>query len=124
MQRRSFLSLLGTSAAAWPLVARAQQAAMPVVGYLRSGSRAAVASSEAAFHRGLISSGFVEGRSVAIAYRHAENQNDRLPSLVADLVRQQLSLIYAGDTPSAMTAKAATATIPIVFRIGGEPIQL
>src|SRR5262249_47741408 len=97
---------------------------LPVVGYLRSGSRAASSQNEAAFRLGLGSLGFVEGRNVAIDYRYAEYQNDRLPSLAGELVRRQGALIYAGDTPVAVTAKTATKTIPIVFRIGGDPVQL
>jgi putative ABC transport system substrate-binding protein len=124
MRRRTFLSLAGSTAAAWPLAVRAQQPAMPVVGYLRSGSRAASTSSEAAFHKGLASVGFVEGRNVAIDYRYDENQTDRLPALASDLVRRPVALIYAASDAPAVTAKAATTTIPIVFRIGGDPIQL
>jgi putative ABC transport system substrate-binding protein len=124
MQRREFITLLGASAAAWPLAARAQQTTMPVVGFLRSGSRAASSQLETAFRQGLGSMGFVDGRNVAIDYRYAENQNDRLPALAADLVRRSVALIYVGDTPSAVTAKAATTTIPIVFRIGSDPVPL
>ena len=123
MKRRDFITLLGGATAAWPLAARAQQA-MPVVGYVRSGSRAASSHIETAFRQGLSSMGFVESRNVAVEYRYAENQNDRLPPLVADLVRQQVALIYAADNATAIVAKAATATMPIVFRIGGDPVQL
>jgi putative ABC transport system substrate-binding protein len=122
MKRREFISLLGGAAASWPLAARAQQPAMPVVGYLRSGAPAALANNESAFRQGLGSMGFVEGRNVAIDYRYAENQNDRLPALAADLVRRPVALIYAADNPAAVAAKAATTTIPIVFRIGGDPV--
>jgi putative ABC transport system substrate-binding protein len=121
--RRTFITLLG-SAAAWPLVARAQQPAMPLVGYVRSGSRASSAHLEAAFRQGLRSMGFDEGRNVAIDYRYAENHNEALPSLIAELIRRQVALIYAADNQTAVTAKAATATIPTVFRIGGDPVQL
>jgi putative tryptophan/tyrosine transport system substrate-binding protein len=124
MQRREFITLIGSAAAAWPLAARAQQQAMPVVGYLRSASRTASLSNDAAFRDGFGSLGFVEGRNLAIDYRYAENQNDRLPALAADLVRRQVKLFYAGDNLAAVTLKAATTTIPIVFRIGGDPIQL
>src|SRR5437868_10600253 len=120
MNRRHFLPLLG-GAAAWPMAARGQQSAMPVVGYLRGGSRvAANPSNEAAFRQGLGSVGFIEGRNVAIDYRYDENQYDRVPALVADLARQQVAVIYAGDNRMALSAKAANTTIPIVFRIGGD----
>jgi putative tryptophan/tyrosine transport system substrate-binding protein len=95
-----------------------------VVGYLRNGSRAASTNNEAAFRQGLDSMGFVEGRNVAIEYRYDENQTDQLPALVSDLVRGRVSVIYAANDTPAVTAKAATTTIPIVFRIGGDPIQL
>ena len=124
LKRREFVTLLGGSAVAWPLAARAQRAAMPVVGYLRSGSRAASSQLEAAFRQGLSSMGFIEGRNVAIDYRYAENQNDWLAALTADLVRQPVAVIYAGDNSTAVTVKAAITTIPVVFRIGSDPIQL
>jgi putative ABC transport system substrate-binding protein len=123
MKRREFITLLGAAVAS-PRVVRAQQPAMPVVGYLRTGSRAASSDREAAFRQGVGSMGFVEGRNVAIDYRYTEDQNDRLPALAADLVRRQVALIYAGDSGSAVTVKAMTATIPIVFRIGGDPVRL
>jgi putative ABC transport system substrate-binding protein len=122
MRRREFITLLG-GGAAWPLVARAQSA-FPVVGYLRSGSRAPSANNEAAFRQGLASMGFVEGRNIAIDYRYTENQDDSLPVLATDLVRQPVAVITAGDNRSAVIAKAATRTIPIVFRTGGDPVQL
>jgi putative ABC transport system substrate-binding protein len=124
MHRRSFLTLLGASAAAWPLAARAQQRTMPVVGYLRSGSRAASAQIEATFRQGLGSMGFEEGRNIAIDYRYAEIQDHRLPALAAELVHRRVAVMYAADNLSAVTLKAATSTIPIVFRIGGDPIHL
>ena len=124
MRRREFITLFGGAAAAWPLAAGAQQGPMPVVGYLASGSRAASSRNDAAFRQGLNSMDFVEGRNVAIDYRYAENQRDRLPALAADLVRRQVALIYVTDNPSALAAKSATATIPIIFRIGADPIQL
>jgi putative ABC transport system substrate-binding protein len=123
LKRRGFITLLGAGAA-WPLAARAQQPAMPLVGYVRSGSRVASAPLEAAFRQGLRSMGFDEGRNVVIDYRYAENQNDQLPTLIADLVRRQVELIYAADNSTAVAARAANATIPIVFRIGGDPVQL
>jgi putative tryptophan/tyrosine transport system substrate-binding protein len=124
MKRREFITLLGGAAATWPLAARAQQPAMPLVGYVRSGARTASAHLEAAFRQGLHSTGFEEGRNVAIDYRYAENQYDQLPSLIAELIRRQVALIYAADNPTAMAAKAASPTMPIVFRIGGDPVEL
>jgi putative ABC transport system substrate-binding protein len=124
VKRRDFITLIGGAAAAWPLAARGQQPGLPVVGHLRTGSRASLPWREAAFRDGLSSMGFVEGRTVAIDYQYAENQTDRLPALAADLVRRQVAVIYAGENAPALAAKAATATIPIVFRIGADPIQL
>jgi putative ABC transport system substrate-binding protein len=124
MQRREFITLLGGAAAAWPLAARAQQRTMPVVGYLRGGTRMANAQQDAAFRQGLGSMGFEESRNVTIDYRYTENQNDRLPALAADLVRRQVSVIFAGDSAPALATQAATTTIPIVFRVGGDPVQL
>jgi putative ABC transport system substrate-binding protein len=123
MKRREFITLLG-GVAALPIAARAQQPAMPVVGYLRSGSRAASSQLEAAFRQGLSSMGFIEGRNVAIDYQYAENQNERLTTLAANLIHQPVAVIYAGDNSTAVTVKAATTTIPVVFRIGGDPIRL
>ena len=123
MRRREFISLLGGAAAAWPMAAQAQQT-LPVVGYLRTGSRAASSDREAAFREGLGQIGFAEGRNVTIDYRYTENQNDRLSALAADLVRRKVAVIYAGDSTSAVTAKAVTTTIPVIFRVGGDPVQL
>ena len=125
MERREFITLLGGTAATWPLTARAQQPAMPVIGFLNSGSADAYPDRITAFHEGLRQLGYIDGENVIVNYRWALGEYDRLPTFAAELVERRVSVLVAtGGEPAALAAKSATSTIPIVFAIGGDPIKL
>jgi len=124
MKRREFIALIGGAAGAWPVAVRAQQPAMPVVGFLDPRSADVISERLRAFRQGLKETGYVEGENVAIVYRFAENQNNRLPELAADLVRRQVAVIATAGDDVPMVVKAATTTIPIVFIVAQDPVSI
>jgi putative ABC transport system substrate-binding protein len=124
VRRREFITLLGSAAAAWPVAARAQQIPVPVIGYLGNGSPEASANRVAALRKGLNQAGYVEGINLTIQFRWADNDDARLPELAADLVRRRVTVFVTANTSATVAAKSATATIPIVFNSGGDPVKL
>jgi len=124
VKRREFITLAGGAAATWPLVARAQQAAMPVIGYLNNASPESDVPRLTGLRRGLNQTGYVEGRNLVIEYRWAGNQADRLPALAADLVKLRVAVIVSAGLVATLAAKAATTSIPILFGVGNDPVQL
>src|SRR3954453_14267263 len=124
MKRREFITLLGGAAVPWPLAARAQQPAMPVIAYVSSRSASSDAQLVSAFRAGLNSSGYFEGKNVTIEFQWAEGQYDRLPGMMADAVAKRGALIVAPGSPAGLAAKAATSTIPVLFNAGSDPVEL
>src|SRR5262249_38313604 len=124
MRRRDFIALVGSSVAGWPLAARAQQASVPVIGFLGSGSAESDASRVTAFRQGLSEAGLVDGQNFTIEYRWAESHYDRLPALATELVHRKVAVIATSGTPATLAAKSATKTIPIVFETAADPVKI